>query len=82
MKCFQCPQVTQIHFSFSQETAYKTDLTSVETKSPQKPSTSFSEILHHDSLYVDLELKEVNILPVGAVQSEDVPSLAHLIGQF
>ena len=64
MKCFQCPQVTKIHLSFSKQSGYKTDLTSVETESPQKPSTSFSEILHHYSLYVDLELKEVNILPV------------------
>ena len=53
-------------------------LTSIKTERSQETATSLGKILHHDPLYVDLELEQVDILPVGAVQGEDVPGLADL----
>ena len=55
-------------------------LTSIKTERSQETTTSLGKILHHDPLYVDLELEQVDILPVGAVQGEDVPGLADLGG--
>ena len=55
-------------------------LTSIKTERSQETATSLGKILHHDPLYVDLELEQVDILPVGAVQGEDVPGLADLGG--
>ena len=60
------------------ELQLKTNLTSIETEGSEEAAASLGEVLHHDALYVDLELKQVNILPVGAVQGEDVPGLADL----
>ena len=54
-------------------------LAAIKTESLEKTSTSLGKVLHHHSFYVNLELKEINILPVRSVKSEDVPSFADLI---
>ena len=64
--------------SSRQRIRFKTHLTSIKTEASQEAAASLGQILHDDSLDVDLELEQVDILPVGAVQGEDVPGFADL----
>ena len=54
------------------------DLTTPETETLEEPSAPPGDVLHNAALNVDLELEEINSLPVGTVQSENVPRFRHL----
>ena len=49
-----------------------------QTEGSEEDTTSLSKVLHHDSLYVHLDLEQVDLLLVGTVQGEDVPGLPQL----
>jgi len=53
-------------------------LTTLEAEALEKAATSLGQVLNHSSLNVNLELKQVNLLPVGAVKSQHIPWFAHL----
>ena len=53
-------------------------LTTLEAEALEEASTSLCEVLYHSSLNVNLELKQVNFLPVRAIQSQHIPRFAHL----
>ena len=53
-------------------------LTTLQAETLEEAATPPGQVLHHGALYVHLELKQVNLLPVGPVQGEDVPGFAHL----
>lgn len=54
------------------------NLTTIEAQWLQKSTATLCQILHNSSLYINLKLKQIHILPVGAIKSKDVPCLAHL----
>ncbi len=53
-------------------------LASAETQFAEKASASPSQVFHDGGLDVDLEIEKVDPLPIGPIQSQDIPGLGHL----
>ena len=54
------------------------NLTTIEAQWLEESTAALGKILHHCPLNIHLKLKEVHILPVRTIQSEDIPSFANL----
>jgi hypothetical protein len=53
-------------------------LATPQTESSQKSSTSPRQIFNNCTFNVDLELKEINSLPVGSIERQNIPGFGHL----
>lgn len=53
-------------------------LTPAKTQFAEKASASPSQVFHDGRLDVDLEIEKVDPLPIGPIQSQDIPSFGHL----
>ena len=53
-------------------------LAATEAEDLEEAATPPCQVLHDPAVHVHLELEEVHLLPVGAVQRQHVPGLGHL----
>ncbi len=53
-------------------------LTATEAEDLEEAAAPSGKVLHDPAVHVHLELEEIHLLPVGAVQRQHVPRLGHL----